>query len=55
VGIKPQGFETNFHKDKIRTNDEIRTEYFQRIGMNPNKNKKKSKPIPIPMKNNYIQ
>ncbi len=53
INTKTMGFETNFYNYKIRTNDEIRKEYFQRIGMGTNK--KKSKPIPIPMKNNYIQ
>jgi hypothetical protein len=52
VGIEPKGFETNFYEHKIRTNDEIRSEYFHKIGISTKI--KKSKPIPIPTKNNYI-
>ncbi len=55
MGIEPKGFEPNFYENKIRTNDEIRSEYFHKIGISTNKNNEKSKPIPIPIKNNYIQ
>ncbi len=53
MGIEPKKFDTNFYEHKIKTNDEIHTEYLRMIGMS--KNKEKSKPIPIPRKNIYLQ